>query len=427
MHPHATIGGMKYVMSKSEIGKVTLIEGALAGKYTVSEVSKRLGLSRRRVKQLKRSFREQGISAVIHGNAKRHPSNYTDESLRAKIIALKKSELYQDTNFTHFTELLEEEEQIKISYSTVCAILKEAGIESKRKHRTNGKRFKRRKRKSSFGEMLQGDATLYDWFRTGERCALHGLIDDATNRITGLYFCKNECLMGYLEVTGQTLSKHGLPISLYLDKAGIFRVNTKKTENWTIEEILAGKPLDKTQFASIVEDELGIQIISANSPQAKGRVERLWETLQDRLPTMLRLFGITDMESANRSIDKLIDYYNDHFAVNSESDESSFEPLDPSFDLDKILVVKHQRTTDNCGCFSFHNFLFQIDSKQPFVKKKINFIFSEKIGFMAKAGIEYFPVTFLGIKNKGNGTHIPDVTKLLLEKYYYADTKEYVA
>jgi transposase len=425
--PHATLGGMKYLMSEKNLGKLKVIESALEGRYTVKEAALKLGLSPRRVKQLKKSYREQGVSVVIHGNSGRHPINYTDEKLREEIVKLKKSERYKDTNFTHFTELLEEYEHIKISYSTVCGILKKAGIVSKKQHRNAGKKHTRRKRKSAFGDMLQGDATPFDWFGTGVKCTLHGFIDDATGKLTGLYFCQNECLMGYFEILRQTLIKHGLPGSLYLDKAGIFKVNTKKIENWTIDEILAGKVLDKTQFASIVEGELHIPIIYANSPQAKGRVERLWQTIQDRFVTMLKIFGITDMETANQKIDLLINYFNDRFAVDPESEESTFEKLDPSFDLDKILVVRHQRTTDNCGCFSFHNFLFQIDTERSLVKKKIDFIFSEKIGFMAKLGREYFPVTFLGMKNKRTITHIPDVTKMLLEKYYYADTKEHVA
>jgi transposase len=286
---------MKYIMSKEALGKMALIHGAVEGKYTVKEVSKRLNLSERRVKQLKKAYRECGESALIHGNSGRHPSNSTDEKMREKIITLKKSCIYRDTNFTHFRELLLEREGIHISYTTLSGILKSSGIESKKKRRSKGRRFKNRERRKRFGELLQVDGSSYDWFEIGQRSTLHGFIDDATGNLTGLYFCLNECLMGYLEVLRQTLKNYGIPLEFFLDKSGIFSVNNKKVENWTINEMLAGRPLDKTQFGTIVQDILGIAMTTANTPQAKGRIERLWGTLQDRLPIWLKLHGITDI------------------------------------------------------------------------------------------------------------------------------------
>jgi len=418
LHLLVKIGGMKYIMSKETLGKVALIQSATEGRYTVKEVSLRLGLSERRVKQLKKAYREQGESAVIHGNSGRHPANYTDDKLREKIITLKKSDSYNETNFSHFRELLAEREDIQISYNALCGILKKAGIESKRKHRSEGRRFRRRKRKSAFGDMLQGDGSSYDWFGDGHNDALHGFIDDATSRITGLYFCKNECLMGYLEVLRQTLQNHGIPVKLYADKAGIFFVNNKKQENWTVEEMLAGRALDKTQFGVIVDEQLGISMISAHTPQAKGRIERLWGTLQDRLPVWLKLNGITDMEQANSRLPDFIADFNARFAVEPETTETAFVPLDASFDLDKLLAVRYERTTDNCGCFSFHNFIFQVDSEKPLAKKRIKFLFSQKIGFQVLYDKEYYPVSFVGMKGNKTITHIPDVTKLLMEKLY---------
>ena len=413
-------------MSKETAGKHAVIQGAVDSKYTVMEAARKLHLSARRIKQLKKVFREQGISAFIHGNSARHPANYTDEKLRQKIIELKKTEAYRETNFTHFMELLTEREKISISYTTLSRLLKSNGIESKRKHRTEGRRFRRRERKSSFGEMLQADASSYDWFGDGQRYSLHGFIDDATGKITALYFCLNECLMGYLEVLRQTLQKYGLPHELYADKAGIFFVNNKKEENWTVEEMLAGKPLDKTQFGSIV-DRLDITLTSAHTPQAKGRIERLWGTLQDRLPIWLKMEGISDLEQANRELYRYIAVFNNRFAVQPRSEEFAFEPLHDSIDLEKLLAVCYERTTDNCGCFSFRNFIFQIDSKIPLAKKKIKFLFSEKIGFLVMYGKEYYRVSPLGLQNKRGITQIPDVVKVLLQKIYYADGKSLIA
>jgi transposase len=138
---------MKYMMSAGELEKLSLIKGAIDGVYTVREAAKRLKLSGRHIKRLKRRVREEGDGAVIHGNSGKHPANYTDEELRSSIIALKKTALYEGANFTYFRELLEERENISISYAALCRILKGAGMMPKRKHRDSGKTFARRKRR----------------------------------------------------------------------------------------------------------------------------------------------------------------------------------------------------------------------------------------------------------------------------------------
>jgi transposase len=198
---------MKYLMGDKERARLTLIKGAIDGVYTVGYVAKVLGIKTRRVKSLKKAVRQQGDEAVIHGNSRRHPKNYTDEKIQERIILLKKNSDYFDTNFTYFRELLEERENIKIGYTALSKILRNAGIISKKTHSNGGKKCKRRKRRSQFGELLQADATPFDWFGTGVRLALHGFIDDATGRLVGLYMCQNEYLQGYLETLRQTLSK----------------------------------------------------------------------------------------------------------------------------------------------------------------------------------------------------------------------------
>jgi hypothetical protein len=170
-------------------------------------------------------------------------------------------------------------ENTSVSYAALRRMLKGAGIASKRKHRDGGKRFSRRSRGSRFGELLQADAAPFDWFGNGERLALHGFIDDAAGTITALCLCKNERLTGYPELLGQTLTTYGLPIDVYAGKAGVFFVNTKKQAAWTVEEMPAGLPPDKTRFGAVV-DKPGIGPISAHTPQAKGRIERLWGTLR---------------------------------------------------------------------------------------------------------------------------------------------------
>jgi hypothetical protein len=270
---------------------------------------------------------------------------------------------------------------------------------------------------------LQTDATSFDRFGSGERSALHGFIDDATGQIIALYLCGNECLQGYLELLRQTLTGQGLPMDIYADKAGIFFVNTKKQADRTVEELLAGHPPTKTQFGAIV-DKLGIGLIPAYTPQAKGRIERLWGTLQDRLPLWFALKGITTREQANAALPLFIAEYNAKFAVLPESTDRAFVPLDAADNLDALLAVRYERTTDNCGCFSFQNFTFQIVADKPVAKKKIRFLFSEEIGFKACYDKRYYPVSFLGLSNSRKTSHLPDVTKLLLQKYYFANGRE---
>lgn len=213
---------VKYLMLKQkELRRANLIEACIEGKCTVKQVAQALGLSERRVKQIKKEVRENGVKSIQHGNRGRKPKNTISTEIREKILELRSSYEYEISNFMHFQELLKERENIDISYSALYKILKNAGIKSPKKHR-KAKLHHRRKRKASEGMMLQADGTPFDWFENGELYSLHGFIDDATGKITGLYMCKNECLLGYLEVLRQTLENYGIPVSLYPDKFSVF-------------------------------------------------------------------------------------------------------------------------------------------------------------------------------------------------------------
>lgn len=185
-----------------------------------------------------------------------------------------------NSNFLHFKELLEIHEKIKISYNALYLILTKAGFKIPKKHRKTMLHH-RRKRMPKEGLLIQMDATPFEWFGGNEQFALHGAIDDATGKIVGLYICKNECLQGYLETTRQMLFDYGIPVSIYADRHTIFR--SPKADKVSIEEQLKGKLINETQFGRAMS-ELGVTIIPARSAQDKGRVERLWETLQSRLP-----------------------------------------------------------------------------------------------------------------------------------------------
>ena len=163
----------------------------------------------------------------------------------------------------------------------------------------------RHPRKEHLGEMLQIDASLHQWFKDNETYyTIHGSKDDATGKITGLYMCENECMEGYMQIMRQTIKTHGVPRSLYADGLSIF-FSTKEP---TLEEQLAGKGANKTQFGTMMES-LGVHMIHARSSQAKGRIEREWGTLQGRIETEFAIRGITTPDEANarKSIFKFIE------------------------------------------------------------------------------------------------------------------------
>lgn len=361
-------GKVYYLMSQEQLKRYTVIEKTIEGSMTIREAGELLGLSMRQVIRLKKGVRENGAAALIHKNQGRKPAHAIPESVKKTIILLKLSDKYKDANFKHFQELLERFENIKISYAPLYGILKSAGIQSPKKRR----RFKphcRRKRKAQKGLLIQMDATSYKWFGDGNMYSLHGAIDDATGEILGLYMAKNECLQGYFETTRQMLLNHGIPVSIYCDRHAIFL--STKASKLTIEDELEGKVCNDTQFGRAMK-ELGITIISARSPQAKGRIEKLWDTLQSRLPIEFKIAGITTIDEANEFLKSYIPKFNELFAVEPQDAESAFRPLSSNIDLDCILCVKQKRRADNSGVFSFYGKHFKILLKenQPSIPPK---------------------------------------------------------
>jgi len=412
-------------MNDEELKKLHVINCALEGRLTVSQAANALGLSERRIKQLKKEVKEHGVQSIIHGNRGRKPIHTIDSELAQRIIQLKNSYAYQEANFLHFQELLEEYEGIKISYSALYDILHKANIKSPKKHRKS-KKHHRRKRKAAAGMMLQADGTPHDWFGIGKKYSLHGFIDDATGAITGLYMCENECLLGYLEVTRQTLKNFGIPLSLYPDKYSVFFPNAAKEEHLTIEEQLMGVHKSVTQFGRIM-DELGIEMFPASSPQAKGRVERLWETLQSRLVTEFRINGISSIEQANAFLPGYIKKYNKKFAISPSDQNSAFIPVPDKVNLNTLLCVKIQRTTDNAGVFSINNCKFAIESKDVPPKAKITVLISKDAGIKALYKNKLYRVSDVDyLDNQANipkGTTLSSGIQSLIQEFFLKDAK----
>jgi hypothetical protein len=326
----------------------------------------------------------EGVTSLIHKNSNHKPSHSFDDAFKQNILDLRISDQYKDSNFTHFRELLSEKEGINISYNALYSLLTSNGIKSPKKRRKS-KNHNRRKRKARQGMLIQIDATPFEWFGGSVKFALHGAIDDASGKIVGLYMTNNECLHGYLEVIRQMVLNYGIPTCIYSDMHTIFR--SPNAGKISLEDQLKGSTINNTQFGRAM-DELGIVKIFARSPQAKGKVERLWNTLQGRLPTDFRIAGISNIEEANRFLAEYISSFNSKFAVEPEDPVSAFSPLPNHLNLDNILCVKLSRVVDNSGVFSIHNkhFLVINSPELPEIpkKSKVEVIISTSVGIKAE-------------------------------------------
>ncbi len=342
-------------MTQQELTKLRIIDLVISGSITVNEAAEHLNLSERQVFRLKKGVKNDGPAFIIHKNRGRQPAHAIKNDLKEQIVKLKREKHYEAANFTHFQELLEKHEYISVSYPTVYRILSQAGIASPKKKRKR-KNHNRRKRKEQAGLLVQVDASPHNWF--GDvTTSLHGAIDDATGRVCALHFEKTECLIGYFEMAEQMLNREGIPVSIYNDRHTIFK--SPKANEVSLEQQLEGKFVNLTQFGRAME-ELGIIVKFAKSAQGKGRVERLWETLQSRLPVELRLRGIITIDDANEFLIDYIDEFNELFEVEPENTQSAFLPLDDHINLDTILCIKEQRVASDGNGFSYGGRYYQL-------------------------------------------------------------------
>jgi hypothetical protein len=261
---------------------------------------------------------------------------------------------YRDLNVCHLQDLLEQQEQIKIGRSTLDRLLKQAGLRQAGKAPTPVHRRKRLRRPAE-GMLLQVDGSPFDWLEgRGPKAALIGAIDDATGKVVFLLFRPTEDQIGYLLLLRSVATSYGLPMSIYHDRHTILR----SPKEPTIEEELAGhSPMSQIQR---VMAELGIESIPAYSPQAKGRIERLWGTLQDRLTKELRLAGITTLEAANAFLPDFIQRYNARFAQAPQDPNSAWVPLPPNLDTNYYFAIREARKARSDHCISWSGRLLQL-------------------------------------------------------------------
>ena len=339
-------------LTRSEFKKATVVEKVLEGHMTNKEGAEALGLSTRQVMRLKKRYQNKGgAQALAHGNRGRKPTHTLSKETKEKVIHLYTSKYYH-SNSSRFSELLAEHEEINISPSSVRRILVEQG-EKQVKQRRPKKTL--RPRKPQAGMLWQADATAYAWLEDrAEPFTLHGAIDDASSCVVGAVFRKTECREGYSIVMQQGIQAYGIPLSLYADRHTIF---FSPREDLSLEQELAGEPQPLSQFGKALA-ELNIEHIKARTPQAKGRIERLWQTFQDRLVIELRLIGIKTMEEANQVLPSLLDKHNRRVAVETTQTDTSYTPLDPNLDLDHIFSIREYRKISAGHTLSYKNTLY---------------------------------------------------------------------
>lgn len=340
-----------------------------SSRINTQKAAELLGCCERQVYRKLAAYRAEGVAAVPHGNRGRTPHNALDSRLRTEIIGLIRSEEYKPLNTHHLAQILAENEGIHVSVSTLRRLRIAAGVSSPRKRRPP-KAHPLRERKPSEGMMLQIDGSTHLWFGPeGGYFTLIWAIDDATGCICGAVFRAQEDCVGYMLMVRQIIDRHGIPLSLYADRHSIFRPTA--ADKLTLEQQLAGQQEPMSQFGRAMA-QLGIQQISAHSPQAKGRVERSFRTAQDRLLQEMRLAKITGIEQANAFLPRFIERYNRNFGKPAADPDPVWRAAPCQAEIHAALCLQFQRVADNANTISFGGRRLAVPAKErSFARKSI--------------------------------------------------------
>ena len=322
--------------------RLLMLNALERGKVQMREAALVLGLSVRHLRRLRAAYRQRGARILVHGNRDRPSPRRTPQRLRDRLVRLAQTR-YAGANHQHLTELLAEQEGLTLSRPTVHRLLRAAGLRSPRTRRPP--RYRRqRARMSQAGMLAQLDGSHHAWLEArGPRLVLLSAIDDATGTVLGAVFREEEDAHGYLLLLQQLTARYGLPLAVYTDRHGIFVREPREAR--TLAEQLQGRP-EPTQLGRVLH-ELSIRWIPASSPQAKGRVERLFGTLQDRLVTTLRLARVTDRAGANAVLPAFLETYNARFAHPASQPEAAYRPWPAGLDPDTVFCFKYLRTVAN--------------------------------------------------------------------------------
>lgn len=345
-------------LNSQEQERIKVLNRHLSGELSVAQVAALLKCSQRHVYRLKAAYREKGAEAMMHGNRGKRSPKRIAEVTRQQVAELAEGK-YAGCNQSHVRDLLEEREGITVSRASVRRILQEKGllvVEPKKrpKHRL------RRPRYQQEGQLVQIDASPHNWLQErGPRLTLVGGIDDATGKVVGAVFREQEDQQGYMLMLQQVVERYGRPQAIYHDRhtmfpTGKYHVN----EKGSIDEQLEGKRTN-TQLGRLFE-QLHITSIAARSPQAKGRIERLWETFQDRLVSELRLAGACTLEQANAALQEYLPRFNARFAVPAADPTLGWQTVPADLILDECFCLHATRTVTSDNTVSYEGKRLQL-------------------------------------------------------------------
>lgn len=341
-----------FTLSQKELQRVSVISACIKGDMACARAAGLLCLSVRQIKRLKKRMREEGEAALAHANRGRPSHRRLPDAIRQRIVQLART-TYAGFNDHHLCEKLVEREGLSLSRETLRRLLRRQGLGSPRKRRAPAHR-QRRMRSARLGELVQLDGSPHDWLEgRGPRLTALGMQDDATGKILAAQFFPSESTLGYLCLLRHLLRHFGVPLAFYGDHSGIF---VRNDDIWSVEEQLAGKR-QPTQFGRALE-QLGVTFIAANSPQAKGRVERLWGVLQDRLTSELRLAQACNSDSANAVLRKFMADYNRRFARQPREAATAWRPAPEN--IERICCFLHERVVSNDNVVQWEGRRFQI-------------------------------------------------------------------
>lgn len=320
-------------MNHKEQARLQVLNSVLHYQLPTTQAAEVLGISERQVRRILAAYRREGAAALVHGNRGRKPPNSIPEGTAAAVLMLA-SDKYPGFNHSHLAELLVEREGIDVSRQTVSRLLNRYGLTSARRHRPPKHRV-RRERMPQEGMLLQIDGSPHRWLEErGPYFELLLAVDDATGAVANAIFRPTEDTRGYFLLMQGVIRKYGIPLAIYIDRHGVFKFNGTLPRS--------SQPAGPTQFTRAM-GELGVEHIFARSPQAKGRVERMAGTFQDRLVSELRLAEASTIEEANMVLRDFLPRFNKRFRVPAKQPESAYRCLDSDLCLERVLCFKQTR------------------------------------------------------------------------------------
>lgn len=359
--------------------RLKIIQRVFRGELTMVQAALVMGLSERQCYRVKARVGKAGAKGVVHGNRGRPCKRKIKDKTVKRILELAQGK-YKDFNDHHLTEKLESEEKIGLSREKVRRILRAHGIASPKKRR-GIKHRSRRERRAAEGMMLQVDGSPHDWLEgRGPRLCLIGAIDDATGKVVGAFFQQAESSWGYFTLFASIFRQHGLPQSIYSDRHSVFWTDREPTMD---EQLVNKRPT--TEVGRGLE-QLGVTWILAGSPQAKGRIERLWGTFQDRLVSELRLAGAKTPPQAQAVLDRYLPVHNRRFSKPARNAEPAWRKVS-SLQIQQALCFKERRTVAKDNTITFDATVFQIPKLSPFrshANKRID------VHVLLDGGVEFF-------------------------------------